>query len=394
MARICHTNSCPVGVATQRADLRAKFPGLPEQVVAYFQQVAQEVRLLLAHLGYASLEDIIGRSDLLKTRDDQKERVLKTKGLDTEFFTNLPDVRLPEQRKWLNHKINDIGYHFDDGLIADPEVAAAVDGHGTADVERAIVNTDRSALARLSGHIAKKYGNAGFKGRVNLAVDGAAGQSFGAFLMPGIRVTLTGEANDYVGKGMHGGMIAVKPPAVSSFRTDANTIVGNTCLYGATGGEMYAAGRAGERFAVRNSGADAVVEGVGEHSCEYMTGGAVAVLGPAGHNIGAGMTGGLAYFVDDEASNPTRAKDYLTRRMNKDAPITVQRLVSEAGKESLRALLGAHVAATGSPKAAEVLADFDAFVATKLWQLVPESLAESPLVVAESDCAVPEPAAV
>jgi glutamate synthase (ferredoxin) len=365
MARVCHTNNCPVGVATQREELRKRFTGIPEHVVNFFHFIAEEVRSLLARLGYRSLSDIIGRADLLTQRPGVS--LTKTQTLNLSTITQLPDTR--EDRRWLRHEaVHSNGPVLDDILLADGEVQQAIDQQGTVHKAFPIINTDRSVGTRVAGVIARKYGNAGFEGQLNLSFTGAAGQSFGAFNLPGMTLTLTGEANDYVGKGMHGGEIVITPPANIQYDPSQNVIVGNTCLYGATGGTLYALGTAGERFAVRNSKGQAVIEGAGDHCCEYMTGGVVVVLGHVGRNVGAGMTGGLGYFLDESGDFPTRVNPEIVK---------VQRVLSQAGAEQLKALIAAHAAHTGSPKATKILAHWETYL-PQFWQVVPPSEADSP----------------
>jgi glutamate synthase (ferredoxin) len=365
MARICHTNNCPVGVATQQERLRARFTGIPDRVVNFFYFVAQEARSLMARLGYRRLDEIIGRTDLLKVREHAK--LTKTQALNLDCLLNLPDVR--ENRNWLNHEeVHSNGEVLDDRVLSDAEIADAICSQGVVTKEMAIVNTDRTVGARIAGAIAKQYGNDGFEGEITLKFKGAAGQSFGAFNLPGMKLRLEGEANDYVGKGMHGGEIAIVPPKEATYDPSENAIVGNTCLYGATGGVLYANGRAGERFAVRNSFAKAVIEGAGDHCCEYMTGGIVVVLGTVGRNVGAGMTGGLAYFLDEDGSLP--------EKVNKDI-VKFQRISTPAGEQQLKGLIEAHVEKTGSQKGRAILDNWESYVG-KFWQVVPPSETNSP----------------
>ncbi|MBD3880876.1 glutamate synthase subunit alpha [Phormidium tenue FACHB-886] len=372
MARICHTNNCPVGVATQQEKLRQRFTGTPEHVVNFFYFVAEEVRSLLARLGYRSLNEVIGRADLLKLRESVK--LTKTQSLNLDCLTQLPDTR--EDRSWLEHEeVHSNGDVLDDQLLANAEIQAAIRDQGSVEQTIDLSNTDRAVATRVSGAIAKQYGDAGFGGHLTLNFKGAAGQSFGAFLLPCMTVTLEGEANDYVGKGMHGGEIIIKPPASATYDPAANVIIGNTCLYGATGGTLYARGQAGERFAVRNSFAQAVIEGTGDHCCEYMTGGTVVVLGKAGRNVGAGMTGGLAYFLDEDGSFPTKVNPEIVK---------VQRVVAPAGEQQLKELIEAHTERTGSEKAKTILANWTEYL-PKFWQVVPPSEAESPEAIAAAE---------
>lgn len=365
MARICHTNNCPVGVASQKEELRKRFSGIPEHVVNFFFFIAEEARSLLAKLGYRSINEIVGRADLLTMREDVN--LTKTQGLNLDCLTQLPDTR--SDRSWLQHEtVHSNGPVLDDDLLNDPEIQAAIQNqtHVTKTVN--VVNTDRTFGARIAGAIAQQYGNSGFGGHITLNCQGSAGQSFGAFNLPGMTLNLQGEANDYLGKGMHGGEIAVIPPASVTYDPSQNVIIGNTCLYGATGGSLYAYGQAGERFAVRNSQAQAVVEGVGDHCCEYMTGGTVVVLGRAGRNVGAGMTGGLAYFLDEDGSFPEKVNPEIVK---------LQRVVAPAGEQQLKELIATHADRTGSQKAKTILANWSEYL-PKFWQVVPPSEKDTP----------------
>ncbi|EAQ75383.1 MULTISPECIES: glutamate synthase large subunit [unclassified Synechococcus] len=345
MARVCHTNNCPVGVATQKEALRKRFTGLPEHVVNFFLYVAEEVRQLLSVLGVARLEDLIGRVELLHPR---QVALAKTSALDlTCLLAPLPGS---DDRSWLRHdsQAHGNGVILEDQLLVDPEVLAAIEQHGQVVRRLPIVNTDRSVGARLAGEVAARHGNKGFKGLLDLCFEGAAGQSFGAFNLQGMNLRLEGDANDYVGKGINGGRITVVPYAAT--RDPGNQVIlGNTCLYGATGGELFALGRAGERFAVRNSGARTVVEGCGDHCCEYMTGGVVVVLGSTGRNVAAGMTGGVAFLLDEE--------DALAGLLNPEI-VSVHPLETPEQEQLIKPLLEAHLELTGSRKAAEILANW------------------------------------
>jgi len=345
MARVCHTNNCPVGVATQKEALRKRFTGLPEHVVNFFLYVAEEVRQLLSVLGVASLDDLIGRSELLQPR---AVALAKTTTLDLSCL--LDPIPQAADRAWLRHEAEAHGNGpiLEDALLADAAVMNAIGGHGHLARTLAIVNTDRSVGARIAGEIAARHGNTGFRGQLDLTFQGAAGQSFGAFLLQGLNVRLIGEANDYVGKGINGGRITVVPPAGGT-DPGSKVILGNTCLYGATGGEIFALGRAGERFGVRNSGARTVVEGAGDHCCEYMTGGVVVVLGSTGRNVAAGMTGGVAFLLDETGD--------LERRVNRET-VAIEPLTTAEQEALLKPLLEAYREATGSSKAAAILADW------------------------------------
>ena len=359
MARVCHTNNCPVGVATQKEALRKRFTGLPEHVVNFFLFVAEEVRQLLSVLGVARLEDLIGRTELLQARSVQ---LAKTQALDLSCL--LDPIPAAADRVWLRHDTaaHGNGVILEDQLLADAELMAALDRHGRVARTLAIVNTDRSVGARLAGEIAARHGNTGFNGQLDLTFEGAAGQSFGAFVLQGMNVRLVGEANDYVGKGLNGGRITVVPPA-GGHDPGSQVILGNTCLYGATGGELFALGRAGERFAVRNSGARTVVEGAGDHCCEYMTGGVVVVLGSTGRNLAAGMTGGVAFLLDDDGR--------LAERVNPEI-VALCELTTPEQEALLKPLLLSHQQTTGSAKAAAILADWDSWK-SRFRVLVPPS---------------------
>ncbi|QMS88812.1 glutamate synthase subunit alpha [Nostoc edaphicum CCNP1411] len=365
MARICHTNNCPVGVASQKEELRKRFTGIPEQVVNFFYFIAEEVRSLLARLGYRSLSEIIGRADLLKLR--QEVKLTKTRSLNLDCLLQLPNSR--DNRSWLVHEeVHSNGVVLDDNFLADPDILAAIRNQSTVTKTYPIVNTDRTVGTRLAGAIASQYGDSDFEGQINLNFTGSVGQSFGAFNLPGLILTLEGEANDYVGKGMHGGEIIIKPPTDATYNASQNVIVGNTCLYGATGGMLFANGLAGERFAVRNSKGIAVIEGAGDHCCEYMTGGVIVVLGKVGRNVAAGMTGGLAYFLDEDDS---------FRELVNPEIVKIQRVITEVGAKQLQELIQTHAERTGSPKAKKILQNWQEFL-PKFWQLVPPSEADSP----------------
>ncbi|MGQ4648610.1 glutamate synthase-related protein [Lyngbya aestuarii] len=365
MARICHTNNCPVGVATQQEHLRKRFTGMPEHVVNFFWFVGQEVRSLLARLGYRSLDELIGRADLLKVREDVQ--LTKTSALTLNCLTQLPDTR--QDRSWLKHEeVHSNGPVLEDQLLADAKIQEAIRDQGSVSQDFRIVNTDRTVGARIAGEIAKQYGDNGFEGQITLKFRGPAGQSFGAFNLPGMTLILEGEANDYAGKGMHGGEIIIKPPIEATRDPAKNVIVGNTCLYGATGGILFARGGAGERFAVRNSKGQAVIEAAGDHCCEYMTGGVIVVLGNIGRNVGAGMTGGLAYILDEDGRFPAKVNPEIVK---------IQRVTSPAGEQQLKELIQAHAQRTGSAKAQTILHHWPEYL-QQFWQVVPPSEADTP----------------
>ncbi|CAM6094651.1 unnamed protein product [Calypogeia fissa] len=376
MARICHTNNCPVGVASQREELRARFPGVPGDLVNYFYYVAEEVRGILAKLGYEKLDDIIGRTELLYER---RISLAKTQHLDLSYL--LATVGLPKKSSTLirNQPVHTNGPVLEDSLLADPEVVEAIAEEKKVQKQLKIYNVDRAVPGRIAGVIAKKHGDC-FAGQIDLAFEGSAGQSFGCFLTSGMNIRLVGEANDYVGKGMAGGEIVIVPHSFAKFVAEDATIIGNTCLYGATGGQFFARGKAGERFAVRNSMAEAVIEGTGDHCCEYMTGGCVVSLGKVGRNVGAGMTGGLAYFLDEDGT--------FVSKVNKEI-VKLQRVVASAGQLQLRRLIQSHVDKTESSKGRQVLKDWDKFLPL-FWQLVPPSEEDTPEASPEFQDTVPD----
>ena len=356
MMRKCHTNTCPVGVATQDENLRKHFRGHYKYVVNYFTFLAQEIREYLADMGFTSLNDIIGRTDLIeinKTPADKKYSLLDF----SKMLYKYPGEQI------LHHcydQIHDIDTVKDVSIIKAAE--SAINSGKEISLEYTIANTDRSVGAMLSGVVAKKYGNQGLPDfTINVKFKGSAGQSFGAFLQRGISFKLEGEANDYLGKGLSGGHIAVLPPVRSNFDAEKNTIAGNTLLYGATEGEVYINGRVGERFAVRNSGAIAVVEGVGDHCCEYMTGGRVVVLGETGRNFAAGMSGGVAYVWDKNHNF-----DYFC-----NMEMVELSLIEEASyRKELHELIRQHYLYTGS-KLARTMLDNWTHYADEFIQVVP-----------------------
>ena len=297
MMRKCHLNTCPVGVATQDPALRKKFTGQPEHVVNYFFFVAEEVRELMAQMGIRKFDDLIGRSDLLEVKHSIAH--WKSQGLDFSRIFHQPLVSANVARRQSEEQDHELVKALDNILIA--QAKEALDAQRVVAIETNIGNSNRTVGTMLSHEVAKRYGHAGLPAdTITVKLRGTAGQSFGAFLAHGITLELSGEGNDYVGKGLCGGRIVVKPAEDCKIVAEENIIVGNTVMYGATSGECYFRGVAGERFAVRNSGAVAVVEGLGDHGCEYMTGGMVVVLGQTGRNFAAGMSGGVAYVLDED----------------------------------------------------------------------------------------------
>ena len=377
MMRKCHLNTCPVGIATQHPELRKRFKGAPEHVINYFFYVAEEVREYMARMGFRTMDEMIGQTEFL-----DKEEALehwKAKGLDFTRLFEKPDVpedvaiyHCEEQK----HPIDNV---LDRKLI---EIARpALEKGEPVRAEIRVKNTDRTIGAMLSGEVAKRYGHAGLPDdTIHFSMRGTAGQSFGAWLAKGITLDLVGDANDYVGKGLSGGRIIVRPPEESGIDPEKSIIVGNTVLYGAICGEVYFRGIAGERFAVRNSGAVAVVEGVGDHGCEYMTGGCVVVIGPTGRNFAAGMSGGIAYVLDEEGDFERRcnlamvdlepipaedeaAEDVLRRgEMETHGLVDVLHEMDRHDAQRLRILLENHKRYTNSPKAAHILEHWDEYL--------------------------------
>jgi glutamate synthase (NADPH/NADH) large chain/glutamate synthase (ferredoxin) len=295
MARQCHLNTCPVGIATQDPALRRKFTGTPEQLADYLRSLAEEVRAVLGELGFRALDDAVGRTDRLRVADANAVATLADRLDLTPILNPRAPHGLPLPVKREETPDRERVATLDEAVI--DEIRRKILTHGQAVLHRSVKNTDRAIGARLAGELTFLYGARGFRGRIQLRLDGVAGQSLGAFLIDGVELRLRGLANDYVGKGMSGGLITIRMPRGIREQGRSHTVIGNVALYGATAGTLLVAGRAGERFAVRNSGASAVVEGLGDHGCEYMTRGTVIVLGDVGHNFGAGMTGGVAYLL-------------------------------------------------------------------------------------------------
>jgi glutamate synthase (NADPH) large chain len=374
MMRKCHLNTCPVGVATQDPVLRKRFAGEPEHVINFFFFVAEEVREIMATLGYRSVNEMIGQMQMLDVREMVDH--WKARGLDFSRLFTKPDVPVTVaiyHREKQQHKIHDI---IDRKLIAD--AAPALEGGTPVQLASAITNTDRTTGAMLSGAIAKRYGQDGLPhDTITVKFKGTAGQSFGAFLARGVSFELEGDANDYVGKGLSGGRIVVHPSAESGIIPEQSIIVGNTVLYGAIEGECYFRGVAGERFAVRNSGAVAVIEGAGDHCCEYMTGGVAVVLGPTGRNFAAGMSGGIAYVLDEDdtfksrcnmamvALEPMPAEEEINARVYHQARdlemhglVEVMSDMSQYDAARLYLLISRHAHFTGSTVAKKILGDW------------------------------------
>ncbi|MGB1090497.1 MAG: glutamate synthase large subunit [Oceanobacter sp.] len=362
--RICHLNNCATGVATQNDDLREKhYIGTAEMVKNYFRFLVGEVRGLMAQLGIRTFDELVGRTDLLEMLEGSTS---KQRNLDLSPL--LFNDQVPEDKP---HCVQvERNKPYDEGLLAERMVAetlSAIESKSGGEFEFHITNCDRSIGARLSGEIAKRHGNQGMASNpLKLNLTGVAGQSFGVWNAGGLEMTLEGDANDYVGKGMTGGKLVIFPPKGSEFASNETSIVGNTCLYGATGGKLLAAGRAGERFAVRNSGVHAVVEGAGDHCCEYMTGGMVCVLGETGYNFGAGMTGGFAYVLD-------MAHDFVDKYNHELVDIhRISNEETEAHRNHLRQVIREFVKETGSAWGQQILDDFDGYIG-KFWLVKPKA---------------------
>jgi glutamate synthase (NADPH) large chain len=350
MMRKCHLNTCPVGVATQDPVLRARFNGKPEHVINYFFYIAEEVREIMAQLGIRRFTELIGRSDLLDVH--QAIDHWKARGLDLSPILTMPKVSRQVPVRCVESQDHGLDQILDNQLIS--ICKEALEQQKPIQLDLPISNTDRTVCTRLSSEIAKRYGLAGLpEDTLRLKFTGSAGQSFGAFLAHGITLTLEGDANDYTGKGLSGGRMIIYPPRNAAFVPEENVLIGNTVLYGATGGEAYFRGIAGERFAVRNSGVLAVVEGVGDHGAEYMTGGIVVVLGPTGRNFAAGMSGGLAFVLDEKGDFYDRCNQSM---------VDLEPVISSKDKSVLRDLIERHLNYTGSAPAQKVLRQWEAML--------------------------------
>ncbi|WP_462362199.1 glutamate synthase large subunit [Parabacteroides johnsonii] len=360
MMRKCHMNTCPVGVATQDEELRKRFHGRHEYLVNFFTFLAEEVREYLAEMGFRRLDDIIGRTDLIDRLSSTSSASGKYALLDFSKLLHIPAQAATNAIRHTTEQVHLTGHVKDQDIIL--HAMPAIEHRQEISLDYAIANTDRSVGAMLSGEIAKRYGDAGLpEHTLNIKFKGSAGQSFGAFLAHGVNFRLEGEANDYLGKGLSGGCISVMPPVRSTFIAENNTIAGNTLIYGATSGEVYINGRVGERFCVRNSGAIAVVEGVGDHCCEYMTGGRVVVLGRTGRNFAAGMSGGVAYVWNKEGDFDY----YCNMEM-----VELSLIEDSTTRKELHELIRKHYHFTGSHLASKMLDNWDKYV-DEFIQIVP-----------------------
>jgi glutamate synthase (NADPH/NADH) large chain len=359
LVRQCHSNTCPVGVCTQDPALRKKFEGSPEKVVNLFSFIAEETREILAQLGAKSLNEVIGRTDLL-TQVSRGGAHLD----DLDLNSLLAQADPGNQPRYCTLQgRNEVPDTLDARMIADAK-ALFEDGE-KMQLTYNIRNTHRAIGTRLSSHIVRKFGMTGLKpGHITVRLRGSAGQSLGAFAVQGLKLEVFGDANDYVGKGLSGGAITVRPMTASPLATNENVIVGNTVLYGATAGKLFAAGQAGERFAVRNSGALVVVEGCGSNGCEYMTGGVAVILGRIGDNFAAGMTGGMAFVYDPQEG--------FKQRVNPDS-VVFQRVESAHWEKVLKSLVQEHAQETQSRYALRLLNDWDIELG-KFWQVAPKEM--------------------
>jgi len=346
--RVCHLNTCPAGVATQDPKLREKFKGKPEHVVNFMRFVAEELREIMAELGFRSVEEMVGRVDRLEPR--RAVTHWKAKGLDLSNLLYSPEVDPDWGRYCQDVQDHGIERSLDMTTLLDL-CRPAIERREEVVAELPIRNVNRVVGTITGSEITRKYGAKGLpEDTIRLHFRGSAGQSFGAFIPPGMSLSLEGDGNDYVGKGLSGGKVAVFPPRESTFAAEHNIIVGNVALYGATSGEAYIRGVAGERFAVRNSGANAVVEGVGDHGCEYMTGGRVVVLGTTGRNFAAGMSGGIAWLLDEHGDVRTRVNTQM---------VDLGTVTDPAEAAELRRLVERHHSHTGSELARRVLDGWD-----------------------------------
>jgi glutamate synthase (ferredoxin) len=351
MMRVCHLNTCPAGVATQDPKLRAKFSGKPEHVVNFMRFIAEDLRGIMAELGFRTIDEMVGRTDRLEARKALDH--WKAKGLDFSNILYQPDVG-PEVGRYCQMK-------QDHGIDRSLDVttllglcAPAIERGEKVIAELPIRNVNRVVGTITSGEVTRRHGAKGLpEDTIRIHFKGSAGQSFGAFMTRGMTFLLEGDANDYVGKGLSGGKIIVFPPASATFRAEENMIVGNVALYGATDGEIYIRGMAGERFAVRNSGVNAVVEAIGDNGCEYMTGGRVVVIGPAGRNFGAGMSGGVAYVLDESGD--------FSKRVNPQM-VGIGRVTAAKDIADLRSSIEKHFEYTRSERAKKILGAWDTYL--------------------------------
>jgi glutamate synthase (ferredoxin) len=347
MMRVCHLGTCPVGIATQNEDLRMQFTGRAEHVVNFFRFIAEEIRETMAQLGFRSMDEMVGRSDLL----DMKKAIshYKAKGLDFSKIFYRPDMGPDVAIRKMRDQDHGLDKALDQQLLK--LAAPALETGESVTINLPIINVNRTVGTILGSELTRKYGGAGLpEDTIRVNFNGSAGQSFGAFVPRGITLVLEGDANDYVGKGLSGGKLVVTPPKNVRFDPSTNVIIGNVALYGATGGRAFFRGTAGERFCVRNSGSMAVVEGVGDHGCEYMTGGVALIIGPTGRNFAAGMSGGVAYIYDPNGEFPAKCNMEM---------VELEKFADKEDIDQVRDLLIQHSGYTGSTVASEILNDWE-----------------------------------
>ena len=358
MMRVCNLDTCPVGVATQNPELRKRFKGKPEYVINFMKFIAQELREYMAKLGVRTIDELVGRVDLLKVKDNIAPERAKEVDLSRILSTDFADTRV----QYLKKNVYDFKLESTkDVTVLLKKLGKALEAKKPATVEVDVTNIDRSFGTIFGSEITKRYNDTLDDDMYIIKCNGAGGQSFGAFIPNGMTIELTGDSNDYLGKGLSGGKIVVKPPKGSTFKQDENIIIGNVAFYGATSGKAYINGVAGERFCVRNSGATTVVEGVGDHGCEYMTGGRVAVIGKVGKNFAAGMSGGVAYVLDENND--------LYRKVNKSL-VSTEELSNKYDVLELKAMIEDHVKYTNSVKGKEILDNFEEYL-PKFKKIIP-----------------------
>ena len=360
MMRVCNLDTCPVGVATQNPELRKRFTGKPEYVVNFMRFIAEELREYMAKLGVKTVDELVGRTDLLEQRDVPGSG--RSKNVDLSQILDNPYIK--EAAKIHYDKKNVYDFQLEktvDEKVLLKKFATALDEKQKRSVEVDVTNTDRAVGTLLGAEITRRFGETLDEDTFTVKCNGAGGQSFGAFIPKGLTLELVGDSNDYFGKGLSGGKLIVYPPTGCAYKEDENIIIGNVALYGATSGKAFINGVAGERFCVRNSGATAVVEGCGDHGCEYMTGGRVVVLGRTGKNFAAGMSGGIAYVLDEDTS--------LYKRMNKQL-VSIEPVTDKYDVLELKDLITEHVAYTNSKKGKEVLDNFGEYL-PKFKRIIP-----------------------
>ena len=361
MMRVCNLDTCPVGVATQNPELRKRFRGKPEYVVNFMRFIAEELREYMAKLGIRTLDEMVGRTDLLKVKE-HPESPMASK-IDLSAILNNPFAKEGQKVTFDPAQVYDFKLEeTKDEKILLKKLQKSIEKGEKASIDVEVTNTDRAFATILGAEITRHHKDGLPDDTITINCNGAGGQSFAAFVPKGLTLTLCGDCNDYMGKGLSGGKIVLYPPKKRNYKADENIITGNVALYGATSGTAYICGVAGERFAVRNSGAYAVVEGVGEHGCEYMTGGRVVVLGKTGKNFAAGMSGGVAYVLD--------AKNELYKNLNKSM-ISIEKVELKSDIQELHNMIAAHVAATGSEKGQEVLDHFQEYL-PKFKKIIPD----------------------